>query len=381
MVEGIMGTLELFGGVLSFIDKNKDKELRDIKFTNAQLEMIETNGSMVKFLNKFIIEPTFIVSESLKDEEITQKLIEFNLDVFGSYYMQSFDVMTKLYGVDADVAFDTLSTQKRNAPYVHTKARTIANRIPGMEDFKTLPIKDSSEYYYSLEGDKKQKGSGKAIVGNDVKWPSTFAKEMRIDIMINKNNNPIPVSIPVLLKANIIYTPVDSITRVLDVRGDDTSFWNRLDDYRSGAISLGNFIFADDLIKRYKAAKFKDKDELLQYIDERTYSANYKTLNNGLVGFNKYFSSIFLSKYDLQRVEHALQGKVKIYKYREKLMEYMKAMMTNVIDADYERITLYTKDMREDSDFSFKALERKGSKDETMLEIFKMVLGNKAPVI
>lgn len=106
------------------------------------------------------------------------------------------------------------------------------------------------------------------------------------------------IVIPVTIKALIVYAGTDSILNMLAPNSRDKRFGSRLDEYRAGAITFKELMFAGDLIKQYKQNRLKDKEGLLKLTNERIVSANAKIIENGVVGFEKYYNMLILINED-----------------------------------------------------------------------------------
>lgn len=82
------------------------KELKEIKgiFTNK--------GSVIRLIKNFLIEPTIFVSKSVREEVPSKEhdAINDTIDLFCSFYIQAFKILTNVYDVDAKLAVDMLGT-------------------------------------------------------------------------------------------------------------------------------------------------------------------------------------------------------------------------------------------------------------------------------
>ena len=415
-------TLGVFNKVLDRIDKAASGKL---EVSRADATLFSANGSIIKLLSTFIIEPTVIVAKDLREEEIIEKLIETNIDVFSSFYIQAFNVITNVYGFNQEVAFDILSSGGSvGNKYSNKKAfvgafediDTNENDILilptdgiGMEA-KKIDYKEaySAAYKKMMKAErnvyelKKDNVKMTAKMENNknikqIKVPKASISEVNKDmtVMINKYiditytlnaskngvNETTEIIIPVLIKANIIYTDFINIENLLEVSSRDKKFVNRLDEYRASAITLKDFLFAGDLITAYKKNKLKDKDALLSHLSNRTSRANSKLLTSNAIGFSKYYSMLIISKRQEAIIEHMLGGKLSKPKYLDMLMEQSKSLIVDVVDTNWERVVLYTKDLRGSTDITYKTLKkRKGDKDNSeLVEIFKAITTNRQP--
>ena len=381
--------------------------------TNRDVILYQARGSMVRLLSTFIIEPTIVISKNLREEEITEKLAEINVDVFTSFYLQVFNTLTNVYGYDNQFAFDMLSSKGH-------MVRGAINKFDfGIEEFddtlNILPIKQKTfDYLASMEAmtkddltktiyDSSKKGAkdgakeaqkeidnkttnffpkGTAIDNKSISLPTMIHKEIEINQKISKGGNTFEVVIPVVIKATVIYSDFSNIETMISTNNRDKKFANRLDEYRSGMISLKDLVFATDLINEYKANKLKDRDRLIDFMENRATSANMKTIaNRGATGFNKYYGILIVSKNQMSIIEQKLGGSITKPRYREMLMEQTKSLLINVIDTDWERVSINIKDLTGTTDLSYKVINnKKGSNNSSDLaDIFKAMSSNKVP--
>jgi len=394
-------------------------EVSDIKDSVDGLRntIVSTNGSLTSILSKYIVEPVAIVSNDLTTDEITEKVLNLQTDIFSSYYMQVFDILTKMNGVNADTAIDLLSTNTTSVGKMFNEGTGLVNmansKFSGENyDFTLnlydkesgLPIFSSEELSVESERDlrslklgndlrdqlhKRKNGvksaggssySDNSLVNKNV--PGIIQKEIILEIILNNNNghNHI-ISIPVLIKTNIMYVNKKDILNLLDVGNDDEKLENRLDEYRAGAISLSDLIFATDLIKEYKQKRIKNDNDLLKLVKGKKFNANSKLVTSNGVGFEKHYNMLVISSDVLVSIEKLIKGKIKKEKYKEKLLDQTASLTVTVIDSDYERISIYTKDISGVSDVTYKALNKRSGKDNDMGEIFKALINNRPPVL
>lgn len=417
MVGAFFTLKQTLSTLVDIYGKIEDGSIKD-HVKNRDIALYQARGSIVRLLSTFIIEPTIVISKNLREEEIIEKLSEINVDVFTSFYLQAFNVLTNVYKFDVSTAFDVLSSKG-------SLMRDPGNSMRfGIEDFgddlNILPIKKKSlDYLVSMEATAQQQAQQNAIkkvidatakrtaehmsknkpVENksgstlpkagikDVKsvtLPTLIQKEVEITQKITSSNGiTTDIVIPILIKATVIYSDFSNIETMISTNDKNKSFGNRLDTYRSGMISMKDLIFADDLIKEYKNNKLKDKDNLIDFMESRATIANKKAVSNkGAVGLNKYYGILIVSKNQMTIIEQKLGGTIDKPRYREMLMLQTKSLLINVVDTDWERVAMNIKDLKGTTDLSYKVINsKKGSTNSNDLaDIFKAISTNKPPV-
>lgn len=457
--------------------------VKDGKPDITQLKMVESRGSIIRFLSNMMIEPVIIVPKNLRESDATESVIEANIEIFTAYYTQAFHVITSLYGLEPAVAFDILSSKKEGLKFgvgsesavtdavisgkakflpLSTEAAEYVEFGPAKESFagdledyqaaydkyledvanyktelsivetrmknakrdrdaaersvgkgSTLYLtydaewQDSKEKYKEvlakgetlksvksaldaqkavLDGRKSEmetKTTVRAKKASDTGLSTMIQKEVDITVRVTGGDKgSYEIIIPVFIKANVVYTEFDNILNMVDVNDREANLGNRFDAYRSGAISLKDLIFAGDLVKSYKEKLFKDKDGLIDYMNKRSEKSNKELLRHGALGFARYYSMLVLTKNQLTTIEARVGGKIGKPRYKERILEQSKSMMVTIMDEDYERVSIYTKDLNGVTDVSYRQIAKQtkgGGNGDKYADIFKDVIMGRTP--
>lgn len=472
---------------------------------------LTTDGSLTKFLTQFVVEPVIIVSKDAKRAEVIEKVFALNSDIFCSFYMQAFNAMTSLYGVEAkyainllssstgtfataggDLLLDYLAKEERkdwvadlesNNKYLNFSLSTeasnnvvdllnvlkqgseyddnlealatankeqldyvIKNACKEVKDvYKKLDPNVSivadellleinrkkssvsnpgiglSEKSFSIlcaalsvdhtkykgkhnEGKKDEKVEKKikelkqisAIVDyKNSKVADTAAdnlyaiqhRELSIKVNIVNTKDGVEskhdIILPISVKTHIIATDIQNIINMLKPNDRTKSFGYRLDEYRSGSISLKELLFCGDLITQYKKNKLSDKDGLLNIIKQREESSNAKVLRQPdklIQGFEKFYNMLIVTADEKILLNKHIGGDILNERYKQELLTEARALTISILDDDYERLYVLTKDIRGKSEASYKSIAKK--KDNGVSdEMFKALLANRPPII
>ncbi len=373
----MIGSIKTVDTVLGLIKDGEEGKIEDLAKSDKKRPVLYSNGSMIKLLNKFIIEPKIIVSSSLRTNKETEDAISLNLDLFTSMYSQVFNVLTNIYNVGDDVAFDLLSSSVDSSGL--SGAFESLDGLISMEDsaFPSLPI--NSSVVVSNEADKEAHAVGMraSIKKGESPISKLITREIEIIIKTDAKSGSKTIIVPILVKASIIYTDFSNIEKMMAVSSKDKKFLNRLDDYRAGAISLSDLVFASDLIKDYKSKRIKDVDDLIKNMENRSRSSKIKVVSAGAVGYNKYYQMIFINAEEKARIERSIAGKLSKDKYKEEFLEQTNSLTLTVLDSDWERATIYIKDLKGSSDVSFKSLSKGSKADDRMDDMLKLMMAGK----
>lgn len=434
VITGILAAVSAIGaaamGATSVADlysKLKQMKMSDETLNNVLLTV--NNGSLTNIISKYIVEPVAIVSDDLKYDEITEKVMELNVNIFSSFYAQVFDILTKVNGVDAQSTINLLSTSSVAGSRVRSKLgledidfdyvshlmlggslsglsvesdsvkiiMSLSTEANDKEDKKTNAsdiLSNKEQELRRLKLDKDIKEATKTAVGKgsmadkenkfEKDMPNLFSRQLDLEVVIVNKKAGIShtVVIPVMIKLRTIYTSKDNLLGMLKPNNPvDKSFNARYDEYRAGAISLFDLVFANDLIKEYKKNKIKDSDDLLGLLNTRTAKANLKSITGGGVGFEKFYNLFVVSKDVLKDIETAIRDKISTVRGKDKFLQNVGGLAITVVDQDYERVILYIKDIDGSTDVTYKALSKGKSKDADLSEILKALVNNRPPVI
>lgn len=402
--------VETLNGLLTLI-KNKDniKNVKDINklyesYNKERKIPLVINGSITKLLSKFIIEPIIIVDDTLRHEEVIDNVIKLNSNIFISYFTQAFDLMVKVNGMNHNTVINLMGTDKVNMDGIINKiskedyvADLLDNKSFGLsiegipDDYDYEVILKRKELEDGINSKKKIKEKNRDLIndfrnkrtelGNDYDIPSFLQKNINIEIVLTTNGVKHIIAIPMIVKFNILFAKPKDIIGIIKPMSDDKKFSARLDEYRSGAIGLSDLIFGNDLIREYKKGKLNDESKLIDIINRRSLSAATKRISDGAIGFENFYNMYIISNNTRTMIESIIKGKINKVKYKEKALEALHGLLLTLVDTDYERATVYTKDIGSVSDISFKALSKgKGSGgDADLANIFKALVNNQAP--
>jgi hypothetical protein len=412
---GILSALGQVSNILYETNENglTGKALLDA-LQSKDVQLMRADGSMLKLLNNFIVEPVCVVSKNLKDDEIIDKVLGLHTDMFTGFYMQAYSVLTSIYGKDTSVSIDVLGTDNGGLERVFLRGASIALEDRDFlgelmhEDFNLSTEKVSNDQHNSQYVDQsvidnstyntetKSSGGGKAnsIVGThegfkDLYIPNAIQRTIEVTITTpgvdsngNRGASATTITVPVTIKTHVIYTDIDNIINVLKPNSDDKGFFNRIDEYRAGAISMADLVFTGDIIKQYKENKLKDSDKLLELIQARKLSANSKMADkqSPFPGFEKYYNMYIITAEDKIVIEKHLKGKLSKAKYKQKFLDQAYGLSITDMDQDYERVQMMMRDIRGTTDLTYKTVSKTDKNGSDTDELVKALMANKPPV-
>lgn len=117
MISGLMSAV---GAIMAFknsydvsAETTTDSKIMDAVnkvVTDKRFPLMLGDGHMIRFASNFVVEPVIIVTKDVNREDIVQRVMELNTDIFCSFYMQTFDLLKNMYGLDTMSAISLLST-------------------------------------------------------------------------------------------------------------------------------------------------------------------------------------------------------------------------------------------------------------------------------
>lgn len=388
---GILTALSTATNIISAVNNTSfgsKKEVADaiLKTIDSKSNtLINTNGSITKLLSYFIVEPIIIASNNAKSTEVIEKLAEINTDMFASFYTQAFEILRSIYGQDVETIVNVLSTDSGGIGRIimNVAKKTVSTEdntdyLADLFDTNTITLAiesvDSHQPFFKVNAKDSKDQPLSGILQRNIEITVTS------DTIVEGVKKPHTIIIPITIKTTVLFVGTDSILNMLAPNSTTKTFSYRLDEYRSGAISLADLIFAGDIIKEYKENKLKDKEQLLSIISSRTISANSKLATKDMVGFEKSYNMLIITTDDKVHIDKQMNGDIEEEKYKQKLLEQANGMTCSIISPDYERVTILTRDIRGKIDLSFKTINKRKDSGLDITEIMKAMMNGRPPV-
>lgn len=357
--------------------KNKD--------LNAIVDINLHGGRMTSVIADYTIEPLILCTRGAINSEAGEAAAHLATNIFTSYYVQTFQILTNVYGIEPNTVVMLLSSKitkggLKETIVSHANDQTSLdalisnNRLTLFKDvIASEAIKGTDPVYAANTVDSKDNGS-------DLYGTLTRNVSVQVDL---KNGNII--SLPINVFGRLVSIDANSLISICSPRGEDKSFWNRLDEYRSGAITLTDFLFGTDLIKEYKKGRLENTNtDNMDRMNSRARSATAKFALTGLSkGFEANYNFYVMTHDDLQIVNKYMRNDIVTKdKVKEDFLDQARAMGVIILDDDYQKATVLIKDIYGSSTMSYKALNKQSKlgKDssDNFSEILKALTANRA---
>ena len=370
-------------------------EVKDTdKYLNSNFKV---SGSITKLIKTLIIEPTIIVSEEAYQSKALDSAVNAALDIFTSFYTQAFDILTKIHGKSAVETIDVLSTN-------NYKTNDLV-RIAGAKGaYKGLSYAAGALGYDLSTEDLKQPVTLNQL---DFNSPAMYLNEEELNILrvcledITKADKNSVVdgayirSIRVTIKSDahgIIEIPMTivgsikkvkqaELIKVVEDQNAKNSFYARWLEYRSGGISLGDFLFCNDLIKEYKKNRLDKNSTLLGDLTVKELNSAARRVLTGVKGAEASFGIVVVSDNDATYISKAFRNDITTFNGKEKYLKVMQAHNLVILNDDTERCIMLISDLQGEIDTGYAKLMKRGSgnSETSILEMMKYMLNNKVP--
>ena len=392
-VMSVVQALAQVGNITGRID---DKTLQKIE---SRSSLLETNGSITRLLASTVVEPIIIVSESAYNSEKVEGAINLSLDLFSSYYLQAFKILTTLNRLDSVEAIRVLSTKTgiindlnklpKNLQSLKSTAITLANSHLATTDaaiakfeklgiFKedyiaTLFDNDTDLFGNPIKIENVSINTEAEIRSLDVPTRSSsvvtlekfFIKELELKMdVVTKNEkgeeeSKRTILMPITIRSIIIKSSIEGILSLCKPFDTQKQFSSRWDDFKSGSISLMNLLFCGDIIQEYKKERLRTSSELNQLVNSRIGQSVTKLATQGARGFEANYNMLVLSTDDVNKINKYIRGDIFKDKYKEEILEQAHAIGATILDDDYERMSLLIRDNYGASTVSYKKISDK----------------------
>lgn len=334
----------------------------------AGTELGAIGGSLTNIAAPLQVQPLVVVSSNASNTPFYDDVLKSVQEIFAMYYVQA---ATILLTPDNNNVFRVLRALK---PARESQTQT--------RNFKVTPLK--------LSFLKNSKVTNESIVNDtnkkEYKAGSILGATYTIEIT-GKNDVKQKLNVNVTLSPTII--PNEVINNIMI---DSSVLVDTLDRYhawRGGRISLFNLISGMDIISKQKEISVKDKTGIYNSIVKNknskisswlfsfiTRNKNSDTYDNAVIagaykaGAN---TNIFvITEAEKQAYEMASKTKLNNYASRQVLMESIHTFMLVVVDREFNRVTIYYKDIRDGQTVSAKYLKGSGSgSSDALTEMFK----------
>lgn len=330
------------------------------------------------------IEPITLISSNLSGTKELYEILHGVLNIYAAYYLQAVHILSAqlsdvrilkiLDKTNPDRDLKTLLTSGYTA-YESLGSHSQNVKTLSLEDCKfKLPMLDSDKQSVSMESifDGIDENADNVLTSSMNKL-DTFEKlgaavgkviELKFNVRNEDSKAVDTVTIPIVVKLDNMIIPSEVIDRVITSNTDEITLGSRFKDAISGRISfIKDFLFTSDLIKAQKKTMIKDPTGYYTQMLKRVNNSRLYSALSGNISLAGISSIVVLSGEDEQEVQKLIGGKLSNQKTREIVFNNTSAMMIVVVDKEWERVSIYVRDIDGFSQNSFSDFKGMASRD------------------
>jgi len=330
------------------------------------------------------IEPITLISSNLSGTKELYEILHGVLNIYAAYYLQAVHILSAqlsdvrilkiLDKTNPDRDLKTLLTSGYTA-YESLGSHSQNVKTLSLEDCKfKLPMLDSDKQSVSMESifDGVDEYADNVLTSSMSKL-DTFEKlgaavgkviELKFNVRNEDSKAVDTVTIPIVVKLDNMVIPSEVIDRVITSNTDEITLGSRFKDAISGRISfIKDFLFTSDLIKAQKKTMIKDPTGYYTQMLKRVNNSRLYSALSGNISLAGISSIVVLSGEDEQEVQKLIGGKLSNQKTREIVFNNTSAMMIVVVDKEWERVSIYVRDIDGFSQNSFSDFKGMASRD------------------
>lgn len=330
------------------------------------------------------IEPITLISSNLSGTKELYEILHGVLNIYAAYYLQAVHILSAqlsdvrilkiLDKTNPDRDLKTLLTSGYTA-YESLGSHSQNVKTLSLENCKfKLPMLDSDKQSVSMESifDGIDENADNVLTSSMNKL-DTFEKlgaavgkviELKFNVRNEDSKAVDTVTIPIVVKLDNMIIPSEVIDRVITSNTDEITLGSRFKDAISGRISfIKDFLFTSDLIKAQKKTMIKDPTGYYTQMLKRVNNSRLYSALSGNISLAGISSIVVLSGEDEQEVQKLIGGKLSNQKTREIVFNNTSAMMIVVVDKEWERVSIYVRDIDGFSQNSFSDFKGMASRD------------------
>lgn len=326
------------------------------------------------------IEPVTVISSDLVGTKELYNILHGVLNIYAAYYLQAISILsTEL--IDARILKILDKTNPDRDIRTVLAANTTALETLTLDNCKyKLPgMKSSFEFATEFFDDEPKLTSSIDKIDTFEKLGTAVGKVIDVNFAIRNEKEKDTVSMPVVVKLDNIVLSSDVVNSIMTVNPEEIRMGARLKAALQGRISfIKDFILASDLIKNHKKVMFKDNTDTYNTILKRINSSRIYSGLTGNISMAGVSSVFVISENNEQEIIKQFGSSFSSEKIRKMVFDNTMAMMIVVIDREWERVTIYVRDIAGYAQNSFDEFKPMTDKNNNaIVDIFKSFsLGN-----
>lgn len=339
------------------------------------------------------VEPITLISSNLTGTKELYNILHGVLNIYAAFYLQAIHILSAqladvrilkiLDKTNPDRDMKTLLTSGYTA-YENLNIKTLS-----LENCKfKLPMIATDKPSFAMESIFDEDANN--VLTSSTQKLETFEKlgsavgkvmEVKFTVRGNDSKNSDEITIPVVVKLDNMVIPADVIDQILTANADEITLGSRFKDALAGRIGfIKDFILCSDLIKSQKKTMIKDPTGYYNQLMKRINNSRMYSALSGNISLAGVSSIVVISEEDESFVQKQIGGKLTNEHTREIIFNNTSAMCIVVVDKEWERVSIYIKDIDGFSQNSFDAFKSMSDKgNNNIADIVKAFSLNNAP--
>lgn len=383
MITGLISTVTSVSKVYDRITGSNtySEGLKTLKIDDATVQLAKAGGNMVNFMKKHIVEPVIVVTKNSYNRKDIDTILNFSTDAYLAFYVMTFKILINIHKLTFNQALSVMASKGFEVEeFVESHAALI-----DLESLDSLPLDiestmRSTRSITTLESNEFQ--DVKTIVRTvDIKLDGSIEIELTNNVHGDKKHKEnTSINIPIVVKANVMVVDAETIANSVEHRSSSVSFFKRLTQHRVGLVSLKDFLFASDLVAKYKEGVLT-KDNFAGTINDNSRNhMNLETLLDKKVGLNKMVFTYILTDSELEMLGKRMGYNISKPKDKDKMMNALLAFNITGINEDRDMASIYINGINGSSMSSISKLSKGSSgKSTDSIEMLATALMSSRP--
>lgn len=153
-------------------------------------------------------------------------------------------------------------------------------------------------------------------------------------------------TIPTVIKLDTMVIPGETLSSIATLNTDEITFGARAMDALRGRIPfIKDFILCSDLIKAQKKTMIKDPTGFYAQLLKRVNNSKLYSALSGNISLAGISAIVVLSEEEENEIQKKIGGRLSNLKTREMVFNNISAMMIVVVDKEWERVSIYIRDV------------------------------------
>lgn len=345
------------------------------------------------------VEPITLISSSLTGTKDLYTILHGVLNIYTGYYLQAVNILaTQIYDArilkildktnpdrDLKTFLTTGNLAFENVPPTYGAIKTLALedakfKLPMMKSGGKIAIESMQLDDFGVSDDNSHQrdafGANELKIDSFDKLGMTVGKVVQVSFCtpnsnLGKNDKKFKgdvTSVPVIVKLDTMVTSSEVITSIATSATDEITFGSRFMDAIRGRISfIKDFLLCSDLIKVQKKTMIKDVNGFYSQLLKRVNNSKVYSALSGNVSMAGISAIYVMSEQDEADIQRKIGGKLTNKNTRDIVFDNTSAMMLVVVDNEWERVSIFVRDIDGFSQNSFESFKNSTDKQNSAL--------------